>query len=269
MKQKYDFHVHTTYCDGADTPKSLTETAIENGFEILGFSGHGYTDIDLSFCMSRVRTDGYIDEITRLKDEYADKIEILCGIEQDYFANQPTSRFDYVIGSIHYLYVNGRYVPLDLEPSTMRYLIDEVYGGSFAALARDYYAQVADVVNRTECDIIGHFDLITKFIDRTTIIRDDEYYEAAFDAVCKLIPAKKPFEINLGAIARGYRTTPYPDEVILKEIKRLGGDIVITGDCHNKLFLGKNYDVAAKLAKQCGFDRQRIITKSGYEYKDI
>lgn len=269
MKQLYDFHVHTTYCDGANTPREMADTAVERGFGILGFSGHGFTDFDVSFCMSRVRTDGYIDEIQRLKDEYADRLVILCGIEQDYFSSHPTSRFDYVIGSVHYLYVNGRYVPLDLEPETMRRLIDEVYGGKFSALAHDYYAQVAEVADRTECDIIGHFDLITKFKNRTELIKDAAYYDEAFAALDVLIPTGKPFEINLGAISRGYRSTPYPDAVILKEIHRRGGDIVITGDCHNKEFLGKNYDVAAQLAKACGFDRRVVLTNSGREYRDI
>lgn len=266
MKQIFDFHVHTNYCDGANSPREMVNTAIEKGFDTLGFSGHGYTDFDLSFCMSVVRTDKYIEEISRLKDEFSGKLNLLCGVEKDYFSSHPTSRFDYVIGSVHYLYINGRYIPLDMEVSTMQALLNEVYGGDFSALARDYYKQVADVAGKTECDIIGHFDLITKFKNRIELVKDSRYYEYAFRAIEALIPYKKPFEINLGAIARGYRQSPYPDSVILKEIKRLGGEIVITGDCHNKLFLGANYDVAVKLAKDAGFDRQQVLTQNGYRF---
>ena len=263
MKQLFDYHVHTNFCDGANTPREMVETAIEKGFDTLGFSGHGYTDFDLSFCMKVIRTDLYFEEVTRLKEEYDGKLNILCGIEKDYFSSHPTSRFDYVIGSVHYLYVNGKYVPLDMEVGTMRTLIDEVYGGNFSALARDYYKQVADVVNKTECDIIGHFDLITKFKNRTPLVFDDEYYEAAFSAIDALVPTGKIFEINLGAIARGYRNSPYPESKLLKYIKERGGEIVITGDCHNALYLGANFEKGVAVAKNAGYTHQRILTKDG------
>ncbi len=269
MKQIYDYHVHTNYCDGANSPREMVNTAIEKGFDTLGFSGHGYTDFDLSFCMSLVRTDNYIDEVRRLADEFAGRLNILCGIEQDYFSSNPTTRFDYVIGSVHYLYANGGYVPLDLEAETMRRLIDEVYGGDFSELACDYYKQVADVVNKTECDIIGHFDLITKFINRTELVKDERYYEHAFRAIDALIPCKKPFEINLGAIARGYRNSPYPDVKLLKYINDRGGEIVITGDCHNALFLGANFDKAVAVAKDAGFTQSRVLTRGGSKLIDL
>jgi histidinol-phosphatase (PHP family) len=265
MKQIFDYHVHTSFCDGANTPREMVKTAISKGFDTLGFSGHGYTDFDLSFCMSAIRTDDYIDTIRTLKEEYKEQLHILCGIEKDYFSSHPTSRFDYVIGSVHYLYVNGKYVPLDMEVDTMRALIDEVYGGDFSALACDYYKQVSDVVNKTECDIIGHFDLITKFKNRTSITFDERYFEAAFSAIDALIPFKKPFEINLGAIARGYRGSPYPDLKLLKYINERGGEIVITGDCHNALYLGANFEKGVKAAKSAGFDSQRVLTKNGWE----
>ncbi len=263
MKQLHDFHVHSTYCDGSNTPREMAESAIEKGFDTLGFSGHGYTDFDTSFCMKVVRTDLYVEEVTRLKEEYAGKLNILCGIEKDYFSSHPTSRFDYVIGSVHYLYVGGKYVPLDMQVKTMEALLNEVYGGSFSALARDYYKQVADVVNKTECDIIGHLDLITKFKNRTALKRDDAYYEAAFSAVDALIPSGRIFEINLGAIARGYRNSPYPDSKLLKYIHERGGEIVITGDCHSKEHLGANFEKGVEAARNAGYTHQRILTKDG------
>ena len=35
-------------------------------------------------------------------------MEIHCGIEQDLFSQEPTDGYDYVIGSVHYLYAAGR-----------------------------------------------------------------------------------------------------------------------------------------------------------------
>ena len=75
---------------------------------------------------------------------------------------------------------------------------------------------------------------------------------------------EKPFEINVGAMTRGYRTSPYPAEFILKEINRLGGKIVINGDCHEKERLGDFLEDAAALAKECGFSERWILTKNGW-----
>lgn len=41
--------------------------------------------------------------------------------------------------------------------------VEKHYGGDYYAFAEDYYTLERDVVDRTGADIIGHFDLITKF----------------------------------------------------------------------------------------------------------
>ena len=40
-----DFHIHTTFCDGASTPEEMVQAAIALGLKRLGFSGHApYAD---------------------------------------------------------------------------------------------------------------------------------------------------------------------------------------------------------------------------------
>ena len=72
-----NFHTHTTFSDGKNTPEEVILFAVENGFESLGFSDHGYTSYDERYCMKD--TLGYIKEIKRLKEKYQDKIEIYLG----------------------------------------------------------------------------------------------------------------------------------------------------------------------------------------------
>ena len=57
-----NYHTHTTYCDGNNTPEEVVKAAIDMGFDAIGFSGHGYTDYDLSYCMKD--TQKYLAEIT-------------------------------------------------------------------------------------------------------------------------------------------------------------------------------------------------------------
>ena len=42
-----------------------------------------------------------------------------------------------------------------------------------------------------------------------------------------------PFEINTGAISRGYQDNPYPSETVIKMIKERGGKFILNSDSHS------------------------------------
>ena len=97
----YNYHTHTSFCDGNNTLEEMTLAAIAAGLKVIGFSGHGYTAYDDCYCMSRANTAAYFAEIDRLREAYRGKITILRGIEQDFGSDEPTDAYDYVIGSVH------------------------------------------------------------------------------------------------------------------------------------------------------------------------
>ena len=44
---KTNYHTHTVWCDGKDTPESMIKAAIGKGFDVIGFSSHSsYPDDD-------------------------------------------------------------------------------------------------------------------------------------------------------------------------------------------------------------------------------
>ena len=108
-----NFHTHTHFCDGKNTPEELVLEAIRLGCPKLGFSGHSYTFFDESYCMSQTGTQEYIRQVRALKEKYADRIQILLGVEQDYFSDTSTEGYDYVLGSVHYVLKNGCYLAVD------------------------------------------------------------------------------------------------------------------------------------------------------------
>ena len=77
---KQNLHTHSIFCDGKDTIEEMTLEAISKGFDILGFSGHGYLSIDDG---SMRDTKGYISEVERIKSKYSSSIQIHLGIEED------------------------------------------------------------------------------------------------------------------------------------------------------------------------------------------
>ncbi len=231
-----DFHMHTVYCDGKSTAAEMVESAIAKGLTTVGISGHGFTDFDGHYCMTKENTLKYAADVNACKEKYGDKICVLLGIEQDYFAGRAIIPIDYTIGSVHYLHWGEDvYTPVDESPEQLRYAVREGFGGDVYAAIESYFACVGDVVNKTGADIIGHFDLITKFCERGFDIdmNHPRYKRAYTDAVDRLIETGKPFEVNTGAISRGYRTSPYPAFPVMRYIASRGGKIIFTSDSHH------------------------------------
>ncbi|MBE6700660.1 MAG: histidinol-phosphatase HisJ family protein [Ruminococcaceae bacterium] len=228
------FHTHTTFCDGKNTAEEMVKKAIELGLSEIGFSSHSFTEHDSRWCMSKEGEGKYKDEILRLKDKYSDKIKIFLGIEYDYYSNTDISDYDYVIGSVHYVKKDSQYIALDESAKILKNAIKELYNGDADALAEDYYNLVGDLYNKTSCHIVGHFDLITKFQEREKVFdtNSKRYRKSALDACRNLLKSPVTFEVNTGAISRGYRTSFYPEEFILSEIVTGGGKLVITTDTH-------------------------------------
>ncbi len=320
--QDFDLHMHTTYCDGNDSAEDMVRSAIEKGLKTVGLSGHSFTPHDPSYCMSRENTLKYIDEVRRLKEKYAESINVLLGLELDYYADTDTSPYDYLIGSVHYMFTpEGRakrdrilasdridvlsltelikfsdWSDVDDEPFDMRQFA-LTRGVDMLSVAELFYETEADIIKQTDCDIIGHFDLVTKFNERYrykedgTVVdlwkmgkdlpgeakhqqkagqmerteeealfsffdtEDERYVKAWKKAVdrifadcaerCKngyrnrleklgvLEAGDKPvFEINHGAVAKGYRTTPYPAQDQIDYIKSKGGILILSSDSH-------------------------------------
>ncbi|MCQ2427298.1 MAG: histidinol-phosphatase HisJ family protein [Clostridia bacterium] len=230
-----DFHTHTVFSDGKNTPEEMVLAAIEKGMACIGFSDHSYTGFDESYCMKKEAIPAYRAEIARLGEKYADKITVLCGIEQDYYSDEPVDGYDYVIGSVHYVKAGDVYIPVDHTPAALKAGIDDYFGGDANAFAAEYFRTVGDVVRKTRADIIGHFDLLTKFIEREPLFdTSDAAYRAAWMAAADSLAStgKQLFEINTGAISRGYRTSPYPSEEQRMYIALHGCRFIMSSDSH-------------------------------------
>ena len=264
---KQNLHTHTRYCDGANSPEEMLEAAIAQGFDSIGFSGHSYMDIYPDFSMNEEKTAAYRAEITRLQQVYGDRIKIYCGLEKDNYTKASTEGYDYLIGSVHAVQYGEELLYIDWSADRVRESIQRVFGGDGIAYAKTYFQAVADLPDYGSFDIIGHFDLLTKFNEMEPDLFDmdcAEYRAAATAAAEALVGKVKYFEVNTGAISRGYRTTPYPALFIIEEMKRLGFGAVISSDCHDKNFLDCAYDEAKQLLKDAGYTEHYVLKDEGF-----
>lgn len=268
---KQNLHTHTTYTDGKNSPEEIILEAIERGFDSIGFSEHSY--LRYSSYQSQLtaeKAERYKAEIRALAKKYADRLGVFCGLEYDFYSEAETG-YDYVIGSVHYLACEGGIFSFDKNlEKTLDFIRDNFSGNSFD-FAKRYYETVANLPSRCDIDIIGHFDLLTKNNELGRFIDTSEkgYLSLGYDAIYALKGKIPLFEVNTGAIARAYRTAPYPQIEFLRAFKECGFGAVISSDCHNKDFLDCQFDSARELLHTVGFKSRWILTDDGFKEVEL
>ena len=264
-----NFHTHTTFCDGSGTPEEVVRSAIAEGFDAIGFSGHGYTEYDLRYCMKD--TVGYISEIVRLREAYKGKIEIYLGIEEDSRHINNRADFDYVIGSCHYAKKGSLVYPIDSGKRRKDHFDKALalFDNDPLLFAESYYSHFTEYLKKWKPDIIGHFDLITKFdeVDEPLFLGNKEYQKIAEKYTREALKVGSLFEVNTGAISRGLRTLPYPHPSLLDIIRREGGGVILSSDSHSLGTLAFYFKEARAMLRDIGFNFVYTI-KNGEFIKD-
>lgn len=261
-----NLHSHTTFCDGKNTPEEMAQAAVALGMDSLGFSSHGPNRAPDDAAMAQETVPAYREAVLQVKEKYAGRLDIFLGIERDCFWAPDGGNWDYVIGSVHYVEKDGAYLGVDHSEAVFLQNVEHHYGGDFYAFAQDYYRLVGEVPERTGCQIVGHFDLITKFNegDRLFDTSHPRYVDAALDALDRLAERDVICEINTGAMSRGYRSAPYPAPALLRAMRERNIPICITGDSHNVDALLHAFPQAVELARSCGYREQMVLTKEGF-----
>lgn len=257
-----NLHMHSTWDDGKNTMEEMILASKAAGLTSVGFSVHVPMPIDNCWACTAENLPGYAAEVRALREKYAGEIDVYLGAEWDVVsAGMDLSTYDYVIGSAHQLPMPGWPSVDESAEATGRYLAEH-FGGDADAAAEMYFAELLKVAANPMVDIAGHFDLITKFDERHGFFNPDSarYKRAAQAAMEALVAAGKIFEINTGAIGRGYRSTPYPSGELLHQLREMGGRITVSADCHHVSGVICAFEQAEKLAKDCGFKEIWVLS---------
>lgn len=253
-----NLHTHTTFCDGKNTPEEILLQAMENGFCSIGFSGHGHTPFDLRYCMKN--TDGYIREISRLKEKHKNDIEVYLGVEEDAFSPVDRTLFDYIIGSSHYIFVDGKYYPVDSSYDYLKKGLS-AFQNDPVKLAHAYYKPFCEYIRTRKPDIVGHFDLITKFdeLDHPLFLENKTYLKISEEYIAYAAMSGCLFEVNTGAVCRGLRTTVYPYENLLRILCKNGNGVILSSDSHSADTLTWGFEDIKKYLRDIGFEYTYIL----------
>lgn len=257
-----NMHQHSTFSDGKSSMEDVVRAAIRKNFVSLGFSDHSYTPCDTSYCMMPDRYASYFAEIKRLREKYAGELEILTGLELDYFSEADRSRYDYWIASVHYMLFDGRRYAIDHTRMDQTSCIQMECGGNVLDFCKRYYDLVVKNVERSHADIIGHFDVISKF--GVIYEEDPAYQKIAIEALDQAMKTTPIVEMNTGAISRGVKTVPYPHHFLLERVLHNGGEIILSADSHHADTIDCHFTQCCDTLKSVGFDHIVQLRADGF-----
>ena len=267
-----NLHAHGQFDDGKSTLEEMLLASKAAGLKSLGFSVHCPLPYGSVWACAHDSLPAYIAEVRRLQEKYAGKMELFLGVEWDVIADDfDLSPFDYAIGSVHHLPLPMKlpdncppelakafavdYPSVDESADATARCLSGHFGGDTDAYAKAYFAEVKKVAAKADAQIVGHFDLLTKFDEERCFFTPPTkaYTDAALDAMDTLVKADKIFEINTGAISRGYRSEPYPSRELLCALREMGGKVTISADTHHVSSVTCAFEQAEKIARECGF----------------
>ena len=250
---KTNYHMHTIWCDGKNSPEEMVQAALEKGFDAIGFSSHVLLPISDPWTLQSETVDAYVADIRALAEKYKDRIRILCGMEADYISGKSRPDrsvyarlgLDYLIGSVHEVVADGVRVPVDHKPELLADGIVRQFGGDAQAFVRAYFAAQRDMATSCDFDVIGHPDLVRKFNGTLHYFDEssDWYREELRLAADVFAASGKLVEVNTGGISRGWIDDAYPSPYFRQLLRERGVRFILSSDAHSAA------------AIDCAFDR--------------
>lgn len=225
-------HTHTSLCDGQNTPAEMAAAAYEMGFKSLGFSGHSYCPGE-DYGMKPAALAAYCAQVRELQEVYSGRMRIYLGLELDSLSEKPEEAFDYLIGSVHDVVAeNGRVWTVDESPEKTAAGI-LAFGGA-ENYWRGYFAGMEEMLERREVNIVGHFDLVCKYNAGGRFFDEGlAAYRELAERVLRRYCREYVFEINTGAMFRGYLRRPYPDYWLWEVLRQEGAWVMVNSDAHS------------------------------------
>ena len=252
---KFDLHTHHFRCGHADgNIRDYVEAAVEAGLQVIGISDHtpyfGSPEEQAfpAIAMGKSEIASYVEEVLQLKKEFEGKIDVLLGIESDYFPEhaalyQKTLSqypFDYIIGSVHH--VSGRSIFnknrwKDLSPKQK------------IAEKEEYFSLIRQSAKSGMFQILGHIDAMKGNYPSFTDIMTEDALEETLKVIAESGVA---IEINTSGKTKmcgGW----YPSNEILERARFHGVEVTFGSDAHIPSRIGDEFEEVAAVLKELGY----------------
>lgn len=276
---KSNYHTHTTYCDGKNSPEEMILGAISSGLNILGFSGHSMYPFACDWHIAPREHKAYSDEIKALAKKYSGKIEVYCGFEADFIEGMccpDMNRYeefspDFLIGSVHYVFGDKGFYEADGNINEVPELINQYFGGNVKKAVQAYFAAQRSMLEKGNFMFWGHPDLIRKQNSKKMLFDETEsWYKDELKLTAKAAAkAGVCAELNTGGIARGYLETPYPSPYFLELLHQNNVPVTINSDSHNADTIDFWFENAIQYIKKAGYTETMFYTTGSLKSQNI
>ena len=262
----FDLHTHHDRCGHARGGiRSYIEAAIAEGLHTIGLSDHSPFFAELAErpqpgrAMAKSEFENYLAEAHQLKREYAGRIEVLVGVESDFFPEHAAmyrdiyarSSLDYVIGSVHVL-------------DGINLFRRERWRGFDRTELKAARERYCDLVGRSArsglFDVLGHIDAIKAVCPEIAGIATP----AVDQMLREIAAADVVMEINTSGKTKDCGGW-YPSPDILEQASRYGVKVTFGSDAHDPARVGEEHQEVREQLRQLGFgewyvfnDRRRI-----------
>ena len=218
MTNLTNYHSHCLYCDGRANMEDFIRFAISEGFTSYGISSHAPLPFSTAWTMEWDRMDDYLSEFSRLKEKYADKIELAIGLEIDYL-DEDSKHFD---GDLDYV-------------------------------VHLYYKNLLRMVELGGFDIVGHADKMhyNASCYRSGLL-DEPWYDTLVRGYFTAI-AEHGYIVEINTKAYHELGTFYPNERYFTFLKELGVRVQVNSDAHYPERINNARAEALAALKKAGF----------------
>ncbi|MGJ8677509.1 MAG: histidinol-phosphatase HisJ family protein [Akkermansiaceae bacterium] len=263
-----DYHTHTPLCKHAEgEPEEYVRAAIAAGVTEYGISDHAPVAPEMEpfddWRMLSSELPAYYEWIERARQEAGEDLQIRAGLECDWLSGcEPwiekltnKYRWDYLIGSVHYLsdwdFDNPvwlkKWAEIDVDDAWSRYWTT--------------YAEMAD---SGIFDILAHPDLIKKFGYKPSGDLN-RFYEPAIDAIAS---SGSAIELNTAGLHKPCAEV-YPEYDFLELAYSAGIPLVISSDAHHPTEVARGFDNAIDLAKHAGYSQTLLFDQRRRSYQSL
>ncbi|MCU4165162.1 histidinol-phosphatase [Carboxylicivirga caseinilyticus] len=278
----FSFHTHSHYCDGKVPMSEVCEEAAKIGLAAIGFSSHAPVPFETSWALKFEDGLKYRNEITKLKLEYADRMEIYAALEADYIPLNKSLSFDtwrkmldldYIIGSVHLVFnpeVPNELWFLDGPAENYEKGVIECFGGDIRKAVTQYYNQLKEMVITQKPDVIAHMDKVVMNNKNRFFTEEDDWYQKLVEETLLEIAKQGTIvEVNTRGIYRGKYHTFFPNERIIKRCIELKIPLTVSVDAHHSDELKSEFDNAVETIKKCGGTSVSFFNKGYWEQLPI
>jgi histidinol-phosphatase (PHP family) len=251
---KFDLHTHHDRCGHATGKiKDYIEAAVTRGLNVIGISDHSpyfSSEDDQPFpkiAMAKSEFPYYVEEVLKLKQVYRDKIEVLLGIESDFFPEDADIYrtcyapypFDYIIGSVHQ--VEGVSI-------FKKGIWDQLTAKEKTAKKETYYSLIEQSAKSGMFQILGHIDAMKGFYPSFSAIQT-----AAVEHTLKVISeCDIAIEINTSGKTKDVGGW-YPSDDILALALHYDVKVTFGSDAHDPDRVGEEFEEVKAHLKGIGF----------------